>query len=521
MADQNKLDESLYEGDASFWLLFRNAAIGIIILDMEGRHVMSNPAFQKMLGYNDLELQQMVFTEFTHPDDVERDRLLYQHLIAGRRDQYTVEKRYIRKDGATVWGNLTVSLVLDSVGRPAHAIGMLEDITERKLLAQQLVQSQRLEAIGQLAGGIAHDFNNLLTVVRGYAQCVQESLGTEHPSWEDVDQIRQAGERAATLTRQLLVFSRKKILEPRALNLNEVVRSLDTLLGRLIGENIVLTMDLEPDLCCVQADRGQIEQVIMNLVINASDAMPNGGKLTIETANVNLDGRYAEKHMGVTPGAYGVVAVSDTGVGIDKKTQARIFEPFFTTKAKGRGTGLGLSTVYGIVKQSAGNVWVYSEPGKGTTLKVYLPQVDAAAEPLSSADMPVTSARGSETVLVVEDDALFREFASRALTDYGYTVLAADHPDAALTLSEQHDAVIHLVLSDVVLPGMTGRELVERLTEARPEMNFLYMSGYPARAVVQQGELPPGTPFIAKPFSANALARKVRHVLENGNRAEA
>ena len=385
---------------------------------------------------------------------------------------------------------------------------------------EQLRQSQKVEAIGRLAGGIAHDFNNLLTIINGYTELLLARLPGNDKMSRDVNEIRKAGQRAASLTRQLLAFSRKQILEPKVLDLNAIVVELEKMLRRLIGEDIRLTIAPAADLRRIKTDPGQIEQVIMNLVVNARDAMPQGGNLTLETSNVVLDQAYAARHVGVRPGAYVMLAVSDTGCGMDKEAMAHIFEPFFTTKAPGKGTGLGLSTVYGIIKQSGGNVWAYSEPGRGTTFKIYLPQVEGVVD-RPPRDGPRTGIpRGSETILLAEDQKELRELIRQMLEMNGYTVIAASDGLEAIEICKRHEAPIHLMLSDVVMPQMGGRELAQRLATVRPDMKVLYMSGYTSNAIVHHGILDPGTLFIQKPFTPDSLARKVREVLDADGQAQ-
>ncbi|PYS49074.1 MAG: hybrid sensor histidine kinase/response regulator [Acidobacteria bacterium] len=390
---------------------------------------------------------------------------------------------------------------------------LASDVTERRLLEEQFRQSQKMEAIGQLAGGIAHDFNNLLTAINGYSELAMRKLQAEDPLRRNLEEIKKAGERAASLTRQLLAFSRKQILQPAVLVINSVVSDMEKMLRRLIGEDIDLKTALETQLGSIKADPGQIEQIIMNLVINARDAMPAGGKLTIETSNVDLDETYARQHTGVTPGHYVMLAVSDTGMGMNTATLARIFEPFFTTKEKGKGTGLGLSTIYGIVKQSGGNIWVYSEVGQGTTFKVYLPRVDEDAQEYKRTDETEEILQGTETILLAEDEEIVRTLAREILETYGYRVLEASGSGAALLICERVTEPIDLLITDVVMPEMSGRQLAARLSQLRPEMKVLYMSGYTDDAIVHQGVLDEDANFIQKPFTPDALAKKVREVL--------
>lgn len=371
-----------------------------------------------------------------------------------------------------------------------------------------------MEAVGRLAGGIAHDFNNLLTAITGYSDLVLKDLDAANPSRGRILEIKRAAERAAGLTRQLLAFSRQQVLAPQILDSNDLVVNMEKLLQRVIGENIEVRTVLAPNLGAVRADPGQLEQVIINLAVNARDAMPDGGRLTIETANVELDQAYARQHPPAAPGAYVMLSVSDSGMGMDETTKARIFEPFFTTKEKGKGTGLGLATVYGIVKQSGGYVWVYSEPGHGTTFKVYLPRIEGKAAPLGKPQAVPGSLRGTDTVLLVEDDLAVRTVTRQMLQRQGYTVLEAADVESAVAFTLNHEGPIDVLLTDVVMPGMNGRELGKRLTAKRPAMKVLYMSGYTEDTVVRHGLLEPGIAYLQKPFTPDSLALKLRELLE-------
>lgn len=385
---------------------------------------------------------------------------------------------------------------------------------EHREVQDQLFQAQKIEAIGQLAGGVAHDFNNLLTVINGYTEVMLEKMEANHPHRKYLEAVRKAGEHAASLTRQLLAFSRRQVLIPQVLNLNSITSGLHPMLRRLIGEDIELFTLPAKDLGSVKVDPGQIEQIILNLVVNARDAMPNGGKLTIETANVELDETYLRNHATVKPGPHVMVAVSDTGNGMDEETQKHIFDPFFTTKGPGKGTGLGLSTVYGIVKQSGGSIWVYSEPGRGAAFKIYLPRVDEAPTAVESRESDANVSNASETILVVEDDASVRMLIRQTLEMKGYCVLEAENGVAGLWASEQHQGVIHLLVTDVVMPEIGGRVMAEQLTALRPDMKVLYISGYTDDAVVRHGVLDSNMTFLQKPFTPEVLTRKVREVLD-------
>jgi nitrogen-specific signal transduction histidine kinase len=397
----------------------------------------------------------------------------------------------------------------------------VRDVSERKRAEQalrqaegQLRQAQKMEAIGRLAGGVAHDFNNLLSVILSYANLVLETMRQSDPARADVDEIRQAAERAADLTRQLLAFSRQQLLEPKVIALGEVVQGVEGLLRRLLGADIDLALVTPSSKIKIHADPTQIAQVVINLAVNARDAMPLGGKLTIETADVHLDADYVAHHVGVTPGPYLMLAVTDTGMGMDAVTTARIFEPFFTTKGQGKGTGLGLSTVYGIVQQSGGHIWVYSEPGSGTTFKIYLPETHRPADRPSPVEPAPASLRGSETVLVVEDQDQVRALTRTVLARNGYHVLEARDGAQALLVSGDYPAKIDLLLTDVIMPLMSGKHLADRLAGLRPEMKVLYMSGYTDNSVIRRGVLEAGVAFLQKPVTPASLLGKVRTVLD-------
>jgi nitrogen-specific signal transduction histidine kinase/CheY-like chemotaxis protein len=405
-------------------------------------------------------------------------------------------------------------VLLGEHGEPVRAVGISLDVTERRTLEEQFQQAQKMEAVGRLAGGVAHDFNNLLTVILGYCEMLLADRDRNDPRQSDIAEIQKAGTRAADLTRQLLAFSRKQIIEPTLLDLNAVVADMRAMLERLIGEDVKVVLALRPQLGIVNADRGQVEQIVMNLAVNARDAMPKGGTLTIETANVELDEHYAKTHLAVKPGQYVLITVSDSGTGMTPQVQARLFEPFFTTKEPSKGTGLGMATVYGIVTRSGGSVGVYSEVGKGTAFKVYFPTADAAEMVVVDTRAPVARPRaGTQTVLVVEDEGGVRELAKKLLQRLGYTVLIAANADEALRLFHENPT-IDLLLTDVVMPGASGPELTTQLVEQRPALRVIYMSGYTEDAIVQHGVLKPGIAFLNKPFTSETLGRKIREVLE-------
>jgi len=520
VTESRQAAQALRASEARFRAMFDGAAVGIALVDTDGRPLESNPSLQRMLGYEQHELQRMIFTEFTHPEDSETDMELFQELVTGKRDRYEMDKRYIRKDGGVVWAHLNVSLVRSSGGAPQYVIAMVEDITERKIAGdalrgseEQLRQAQRMEAIGRLAGGVAHDFNNLLTAMLGYTDFVLDELEETNPLRADLLDVKKNGKRAAALTRQLLAFSRRQVLQPEVLDLNYVVAGISKMLRRLIGEHIELVTVPHSGLGNVKADPGQLEQVIVNLVVNSRDAMPGGGRLTIETGNADVDETLGPMGNVIRPGPYVLLRVRDTGCGMDKETQNRIFEPFFTTKEKGKGTGLGLSTVFGIVKQSGGYIFADSQVNAGTTFEVYLPRVDeeVTVRPRTGAHYRPRASRQGETILVVEDEASVRTLTRRILERNGYTVMEARNGAEGLRLSEQHSGPIELVITDVVMPELDGPEMIDRINIKRRLTKVLFMSGYTEESVLRS--LDPETPFLHKPFTAKELSQKVRETL--------
>ena len=519
---RKRAEAALRESEERYRIVAETATDAIITIDEESTILFVNSAVEKIFGYAPQEVlgQSLTLLLPDHLQHLDQAGLKeYIKTSQGHISWEAVELPGLHKNGHEI--PLEISFGESSQKGKHLFTGIIRDITERKHAEkalrdseEQLRQSQKIEAIGQLAGGVAHDFNNLLTAITGYSDLSLRRLDPRDPLRLHIQEIKKAAERAASLTRQLLAFSRKQVLQPKVLDLNLVIKDINKMLRRLIGEDIELLTVLEPTLGQIKADPGQIEQVIMNLAVNARDAMPRGGKLTIETKHVYLDEAYARYHIAARPGYYVMMAVSDTGCGMDAETQARIFEPFFTTKEQGKGTGLGLSTVYGIIKQSGGNIWVYSEVGEGTTFKIYLPRVDEVgevneAQGRAPAEMPV----GCETVLLVEDEALVRQMARQILQMNGYQVLEAHGGEEALLVCERHRGRIDLMVTDVVMPQMGGRDLAEQLQSLRPETRVLYISGYTDDAIVHHGVLDPGTPFLEKPFTPNALACKVREVL--------
>ncbi|MBI3662327.1 MAG: response regulator [Acidobacteria bacterium] len=506
--------EALRESEQRYRELFENATYGIYRATLDGNFLDVNSTLVRILGYQAREevLGLNLFTDvFCDPGHFKR--LMEQCEEAA--EVHGTEVDWKQESGRGITVRLSGRLVRNRTGELDHCEVIAEDVTERRALQEQLRQAQKMEAIGRLAGGIAHDFNNLLSVIIGYSESLVEGLGQRESLRDKAEEIKKAADSAASLTRQLLAFSRQQVLAPKVLDLGLVVRDTESMLRRLIGEDVDLLTVAEPDLGQVKADPGQMEQVILNLAINARDSMPEGGKLTIETRNAELGENYLARRPLMRPGSYVLLAISDNGMGMDAATQARIFEPFFTTKEQGKGTGLGLATVYGIVKQSGGHIWVYSEPGQGTTFKIYLPRVERSLETAAAGRAPAGPVTGTETILLVEDAVPLRQLACQYLEGIGYTVLSAADGAEAVRIAEKHPGPIDLLLTDVILPGLSGRKVAEHLTAMRKGIKVLYMSGYTNNAIIHHGILDAGVAFLQKPFRLADLAVKIYELLRS------
>jgi two-component system cell cycle sensor histidine kinase/response regulator CckA len=517
ITERKRAVEAFQRSETSFRSVVRDAPYGIFKANLTGKLLMVNPALEKMLGYrsrDELLAVNLACGIYRHPAEHQKINELFL------RDQHfkDVEVEWKRKDGAFITVRCSGWPVKDESS--AYIEVFAEDVTERRVLERQLRMAQKMEAVGRLSGGIAHDFNNLLGVIIGYIQVIKRTLVPGQPSYEYAEEIEKASQRAVSLTRQLLAFSRQQVLEPIILNLNTLVSEMEKMLPRLIGEDIQLNLTLDPAIGQVKADPGQVEQVVMNLAVNARDAMQDGGKLTIQTADAELDAVFAKEHPGSVPGQYVMLAVTDTGTGMDPETQSQIFEPFFTTKGRDKGTGLGLATVYGVVKQSNGYIAVESEKGKGASFKIYLPRIEQPVTAPSKSSPALLTIRGSETILLVEDAEPLRKLARMFLTDNGYQVLTAADGSEAQQVAAQNPGPIHLLLTDVVMPGINGRVLAERLAPRHPAMKVLYMSGYTDSFIAGHGVLEEGIHLLHKPFTEEALMRKVREVLDGGRDAK-
>ncbi len=509
---RQRTEVELLESEEKYRILFETSPQGILVADNETwQFRYANPAICRMLGYSEEEFTALKVTDIHPAENLQMVGKELESFLMGKKN--IAESLPCRcKDGSVIYADISASPVIMQ-GRACH-VGFFTDVTERLNLRRQLYQSQKLEAIGQLAGGVAHDFNNLLSAMMGYADLMKMHMNQGDPLVDNVNHILKCSERAAALTRQLLAFSRQQILEPQVISANQVVENVESMLNRLLGEHIRLTLRLAPQLGSVKVDPGQLEQVIVNLALNGRDAMPGGGHLILETSEVFLDESYRDRHAGTVTGPHIMVAVTDSGVGMDEATRSRIFEPFFTTKKVGKGTGLGLATVYGIVKQSGGSIWLYSEPGKGSCFKIYLPRVDEAPTEIAPAKADGPGKGGGETILVAEDEETNRNIICEMLRISGYSVLPAADGDEALQVSRSHQGPIHLLITDVVMPGMSGKQLAQGLAESRRDMKVLYTSGYTDNTIVHHGVLDEGTPFLEKPFNFKTLNQKVRELLD-------
>jgi PAS domain S-box-containing protein len=495
------------------------AAESILITDTDGTIVYVNPAFERISGYTREEAigyNARILKSGNHDQSFFED--LWETIVDGR----VWQGRFInkKKDGSLYTEDSTITPVRDQMGRIVNFVAVNHDVTQMVQLEEQFRQAQKMEALGQLAGGIAHDFNNLLTIIQLSTRLLQKNIRPEDPLGEHIQRIQDTGERAGALTKQLLSFSRREIIEPRILTLNQVVSDLSRMLKRIIGEDIELETRLDDKLWTIRIDPTQVDQIVLNLVVNARDAMPQGGSLLIETSNATLDEAYAAHNVDVLPGDYVLLSITDTGVGMDEETQAHIFEPFFTTKERGQGTGLGLAAVFGIIKQNKGHVRFQTAEGEGTTFKIYLPRAEAIraeTEAQTLAPLAASLVRGTETILVVEDERQVLDLTVRVLVACGYQVLTAGDGPRALEVSREHDGPIHLLITDVVMPQMYGKDLAELLHKERPEMGLLFMSGYPDGATAHTGVLVPGASFLSKPFTVEKLTQTTRAVLDGKN----
>ena len=515
-ADKRAAETALRVSEQRFRALVEQSWDAVALFGADGAILYGSPATTRLLGYDLAEFVGRNAFEFIHPDDQQGVVARLTEVMAQPRARVGVAARVRHKNGT--WRHLegVFTNLLDDPTVGA-IVNNYRDVTERRNLEEQVILAQKMEAVGRLAGGVAHDFNNILTAIGGYADLLLADLPEQDRRRHDVEEIHRSAQRAAGLTQQLLAFSRRQVMQPKVVDLNALVTDIEKMLRRLIGEDVLFATVLHPRVGNVRADPGKLEQVIVNLAVNARDAMPDGGRLTIETQNVELDESYVAEHPSVAPGCYVLLSVSDTGVGIDEETRAHIFEPFFTTKARGKGTGLGLATAYGIVNQTGGHIWPYSEPGRGTTMRVYLPRVDVPADPIERPDGVAPEAlRGRETILLVEDEAPVRSVTRQLLERNGYTVFeAADGPTAlGLVGGANGEVPFDLLLTDVVMPGMSGRELADHLQVSRPHLTVLFMSGYTDDAIVRHGMLERGLAYLEKPFRPPALLRKVRDALD-------
>ena len=514
ITERKRAEETLRQSEARFRSIYEQAAVGIEQVALDGRMLMVNAALCRMLGYEEAELRRKRTEDITHPDDHAHELELLHAMQRERRNSYEMEKRYLHRNGSVVWVNVSSSMVNDAAGVPLYRISVVQNITERKRAEDQLKQAQKMEAIGRLAGGVAHDFNTLLNVMLGYSELLLAELPEDDARREKVMQIKNSGAAGALLTRQLLAFSRKQPVTQQVLDLRDVASRMTPILEQLLNQDIELSVKCSGDLCPVKVDPGQLQQLVLNLVANAGDSMPGGGQINIEVRAEDIDHTFVRQHPSLHVGRYAMLAISDSGAGMDAETVAHIFEPFFTTKDPGKGTGLGLATVYGIIKRNGGDIWVYSEVGVGTIFKVYLP---LTSEPLQSeAAAPLltqgVAGSGGETILLVEDSAALRELTKVILLRAGYNVLEAEDGVVALEVAQSFPGTIHLLLSDVVMPRMRGPKLAEKMLQLRPSIAIVFLSGYTEEVIAQTDGIS-GFTLVEKPYTAEGLMNSIRRAL--------
>ncbi len=518
---RKQAEDALRESEKKFKHVFESANVGKSITSLEGE-IESNNAFCELLGYSPKELRNKKWQEITPPEEIEDIKALLEPLLKGEKESLRFNKRYIHKNGSFIWADVSVAVSRDSEGNPNYFITTIVDITDRKKaeeekekLEAQLLQARKMESVGRLAGGVAHDYNNFLSVILGYTEMALEKTDKNNPLWDDLQEILTAARNSNKITNQLLAFARKQIVTPKVVDLNQAIEDMLNMLRRLIGEDIDLSWLPDMELWLVKMDSSQLNQILVNLCVNARDSIAGIGRITIETENVTLDPAYCSGKTDFVPGEYASLVVSDNGCGMDKKTLERLFEPFFTTKGIGQGTGLGLSTVYGIVRQNDGLINVYSEPGEGTTFRIYLPRHAGTVKKKAASPAGQASRGRGETILVVEDEASILKLATRILEGIGYKVLPAGNPEAALELAGENIGEISMLITDVVMPGMNGRELAESIHARFPDMKILFMSGYTSDAIAHRGVLEEGVNFLSKPFTTKDLAAKVKSVMDS------
>jgi PAS domain S-box-containing protein len=521
----NRPNTSSSSSEEQFRRLFTLSPVGVVMVGLDFRFQRCNEAFCQLVGYREEELIGKTFAEVTSPEDRSVGATEIEAIARNELEVAQFQKRYLRRDGMVVWGEINIRMVRDQDGTPLHFLSIVQDISARKRgdeerarLQARLQQAEKMESVGRLAGGVAHDFNNKLGVILGHVEMALEHVDPALPVYADLVEIRKATQQSADLTRQLLAFARKQTIAPKMLDLNETVAGMLKMLRRLLGENIDLNWQPGPELWPIRMDPSQIDQILTNLCVNGRDAICGFGKMTIETGNSRFDSQYCAAHAGTYPGEFVRLAVSDTGRGMDKETLAHVFEPFFTTKGIGKGTGLGLATVYGAVKQNDGFINAYSEPALGTTITIYLPRYVGKVSSASTEDAAKPTMRGNETILLVEDEPAMLKMTAIILKRQGYSVLAADTPGEAIRLAREHSGTIDLLITDVVMPEMNGRDLAKNLLSLYPDIKRLFMSGYTADVIAHHGVLEEGVDFIQKPFPREVLATRVREVLDGGSR---